>query len=219
MRWLPIVSVEASGKPRFHQLTLSAKPGQRYTVRDQSWYDPATGRFARLLTAGGRPIFANSCDGDSVYALETDPTGAVRIVRTPTTQDFQPPKSPAQFLGMSAGLSDLLKRGDESLVLMPGEVTLADGSQARVVKAGPPPGGPDESADTYWLFKVRKKDDTIAEMEWVVAAESTLVVRRLEARTVEAPGVPWDLSNIEAPTGEAQGGATPGVTPAASPGG
>jgi hypothetical protein len=42
MRWVPMVSVEATGKPRFHQLTLPAKPGESFTVADQAWYDPPT---------------------------------------------------------------------------------------------------------------------------------------------------------------------------------
>lgn len=213
VRWLPIVSMEATGRPRFHQLKLPAEPGEHYTVDDRTWYDPATGRFARVLTTGGKPIFANSYDGEAVYLLEIDATGASRIVKTQIAQDFRAPKSPAEFLGMSAGLSDFLKRKDEGTVLMPAEVTLADGSQARVVKAGPPPGGPDESQDTYWLFKIRKKDDLIAEVEWLVGGESALVVRRLETKTVEAPGVPWDLAGIQTPPAETQEGPRPGVTP------
>jgi len=213
LRWHHVVSIEASGKPRFHQLSLPAEPGEQYTVRDQTWYDPATRRFARLLTAGEKPVFANSYDGRSVYSLETDPKGAVRIVESAVTQDFRPPERPGQFLGMSAGLSDLLKREDEGLVLLPGEVTLHDGSQARVVKAGPPPGGPNESADTYWLFKIRKKDDVIGETEWIVGGESALVVRRVETKRVEATAVPWNLAGIEIPAGETEERPMPGVTP------
>ena len=213
LRWHPVVSIEASGKPRFHQLALPAEPGEQYTVHDRTWYDPATGRFVRLLTAGETPIFANSYDGRSVYSLETGPKGAVRIVESPITQDFRAPERPGQFLGMTAGLSDLLKRKDESLVLLPGEVTLHDGSQARVVKAGPPPGGPEEQADSYVLFKIRKKDDLIAESEWMVSGESVLVVRRVETKKVEAPEVPWNLAGIKIPAAEAEERPMPGVTP------
>ena len=113
LRWHHVVSIEASGKPRFHQLSLPAEPGEQYTVHDGTWYDPATGRFVRLLTAGEKPIFANSYDGRSVYSLETDEKGALQIVQSAVTEDFRPPESPAWFLGMSAGLSDLLKRKDE----------------------------------------------------------------------------------------------------------
>ncbi len=213
LRWHPVVSIEASGKPRFHQLSLPAEPGEQYTVHDRTWYDPATGRFVRLLTAGEKPIFANSYDGRFVYSLETDAKGAVRIVQSAVTQGFRPPERPGQFLGMSAGLSDLLERKDEGLVLLPGEVTLHDGSQARVVKAGPPPGGPEEQTDSYLLFKIRKKDDLIAESEWMVAGESVLVVRRVETKKVEAPGVPWNLAGIKIPAAEAEERPKPGVTP------
>lgn len=213
MRWLPMAAMEASGTPRFHQLTLPAKPGESYTVRDQTWYEPATGRFVRLLTAGGRPVFANSYDGGSVYSLESDPSGALRPVGRPVAETFRAPTSPAELLGMSAGLSDLLKRKAEGLVLLPGEVTLADGSHARVVKAGFPEGGPAESAETYWLFRIRVKDDLVAEMEWMAAGESVLVVRRLETGKVEAPGVPWNLAGVELPAPKVEKRPTPAITP------
>jgi hypothetical protein len=213
MRWLPIMAMEASGMPRSHQLTLPAKPGEQYTVRDQTWYEPATGRFVRLLTAGGRPVFANSYDGGSVYSLEGDPSGALRPVGRPVAENFHAPTSPAELLGMSAGLSDLLKRKDEGLVLLPDEVTLSDGSRARVVKASFPQGGPAELADTYWLFRIRVKDDLVAEMEWVVAGKPALVVRRLETGKVDAPGVPWNLAGVELPAPQAEKRPTPAITP------
>ena len=59
-RWMPVVSVEATGKPRFHQLTLTAEPGEQYTVNDEAWYDPSTGQVVRLFTVDGRAIFATS---------------------------------------------------------------------------------------------------------------------------------------------------------------
>ena len=70
IRWLPLFSLEATGKPRFNQLTLPAEVDKGYTVEDQSWYDPATGRFVRVLTASGKPIFATSYDGTNVCSLE-----------------------------------------------------------------------------------------------------------------------------------------------------
>ena len=62
-RWFPVMAVEATGKARVHQLSLPASPGERYTVDDQAWYDPAKGRFVRLLSLNGTPLFANSYDG------------------------------------------------------------------------------------------------------------------------------------------------------------
>jgi len=212
MRWLPIMAMEASGTPRVHQLTLPAKPDEQYTVRDQTWYEPATGRFVRLLTTQEKPIFANSYDGRSVYSLESDPSGALRPVGRPVAETFRAPTSPAELLGMSAGLSDLLKRKDEGLVLLPGEVILSDGSRARVVKAGFPPAGPGES-DSYWLFRIRVKDDLVAEMEWMAAGESVLVVRRVGTKKVEVPKVGWDLAGVELPAPKVEKRPTPAVTP------
>ena len=116
-RWLPLFSLEATGKPRFDQLSLAADVDQGYAVQDESWYDPATGRFARVLTRDGKPIFANSFDGKSVYVLESPASGPPRIVGHAIAKDFQAPKSPAEFLGFATVLRGALDGEDESLVI------------------------------------------------------------------------------------------------------
>lgn len=203
-RWLPLMSLEATGKPRFHQLTLPAEVGKGYTVKDQCWYDPATGRFVRLLTAAGSPIFANSYDGTAVFSLETTADGARRVARHPVAEGFQPPKNPAGLLGIAAGLQHGLDEKDSSAFQDAGEVTLADGSKARVVKAGFPAGGPEGSSGVYWLFTIRRDDNTIAKMEFLAGKQSLLMVRRVKTGTVRSPAVAWDLAGIDQQAGDTQ---------------
>ena len=215
LRWFPIMSLEASGKTRFHQLTLPAEPGEQYSACDYAWYDRKTGRFARVLMVKGKAVFANSCDGKAVYLLEPDAAGVLRVVETPVTQDFHAPKSPAEFLGIAAGLAYSLDEKHESLVSEAGRVKLRDGSAGRAIKVALPGGGPEEVADTYWLWKIRETDSTIAEMEWVVKGQSMLVVVVLRERSgsVTDTGIPWDLAGYKSPVGWPGAGAKPGIFP------
>jgi len=213
MRWLPVVSLEATGKLRFHQLRLAVKPGEELTIADQAWYDPATRQFVRVMMEADQLVFANSYDGERVYSIEAGTTGALRIAGTPRAADFQPPRSSAEFLGIAAGLSSALKEQDQSLVESAGQVTLADGSLARVVKVGFPRGGPEAANDTYLLFTIRAANDTIAEMEWRAEGESLLVTRRLKTESVEKPGIPWNLAGIQVPAGGSKVAPKVGISP------
>ena len=89
-RCLPIISLEPDGKTRFHQLSLPAEVGQEYTVKDESWYDPATGRFVRLLTADKNPLFASAYDGKAVYWLELTDGTASTVVRREVSEEDRP---------------------------------------------------------------------------------------------------------------------------------
>lgn len=210
-RWFPIMAVEASGTPRFHQLALGAEPGEEYVVDDQAWYDPATGRFMRLLSTGETPLFANAYDGTAVYSLEPSPDGPLTVVANPVSEGFHPPEDPAAFLGIAAGLPSNLDKLDETLVWDAGVTELADGSEARVVKStlGSEEGAPAGASNTEFLFKIREDDNTIAEMEWLVDGQSCLVVRRAWTETVDNKQVDWDLAGIESLIDESQQPPTP----------
>jgi hypothetical protein len=135
MRWWPLVALGADGKPRFHQLKLSGEPGRGYTVQDQSWYDPATHRFARVLSLEGRPLFANAFDGKAIHLLELDDQGRPRIKDDPVAADFHQPANPAEFLGIATGLRSALDQPDrKDLVRDEGPTKLSDGTPARVVR-------------------------------------------------------------------------------------
>jgi hypothetical protein len=196
MRWLPLMSLEATGKPRFNQLALPAEVGKGYTVEDQSWYDPATGRFVRVLTSGGRPIFANSYDSTNVYILETPAAGPARVVKHPIAKDFRAPKSAAEFLGIAAGLRSGLDAKDESLARDAGKTTLSDGAEARVVKLAFPSTGEKEAMDAYWLVTIRASNNTLEREEWFVQGKSMLVIRRGKTEPGQGPSMGWDLAGI-----------------------
>jgi hypothetical protein len=93
MRWIPLVSLDAKGKPRFNQLRLPAKPGEGFTVVDETYYDPHGGLFSRVMTLEGKPVFANSFDGEAVYSLGLGPNGAARVARESIASDFKAPQS------------------------------------------------------------------------------------------------------------------------------
>jgi hypothetical protein len=196
MRWIPLMSLDVTGKHRFNQLTLPAEVGKGYTVEDQSWYDPATGRFVRVLTSGGRTIFANSYDGTNVYALETPAAGPPQIVKHPIAKDFQTPKSPAEFLGIAAGLCSSLDTKNESLVSDVGKTTLDDGAEAILVKLGFPAGDPKETKGDYWLVTIRSDNKTMEKMEWFAQGKSLLVIRRGKPKPGLNPTMGWDLAGI-----------------------
>ena len=107
---------------------------------------------------------------------------------------FKPPQSPTEYLGLAAGLkTDLAK--DNSMVQKVEESTLADGEPAHVFTVGMP--DPNGQLQGYFLFKVRDKDSTIAEKEFVLLGRTMLVIRRVLTEPVEAPGVSWNLAEIE----------------------
>jgi len=197
IRWFPVVSIEAKGKPKFHQLNLPAEPDEHYTVKDEAWFDDNTGRFLRLFSVNGTPVFANSYDGVAVYSLEIGSNGNWQIVGKPTVKEFHPPENPADFLGIAAGLSNKINEKDVSLITDAFDGKLNDGSKARFLKVGLQSGGPFKMPKTYWIFKIRESDNTIAEMEWIVDKESLMVVRRLTTKTVVIHDVPWNLSGMD----------------------
>ena len=166
-------------------------------MEDQSWYDPATGRFARVLTRDDKPIFANSFDGKNVYAEESPAAGPPRIVSQPITKDFQAPKSPAEFLGMAAGLrSGLDLKRDEGLVSDVAKTTLDDGAEAQVIKLSLPKPDAKDRADSYWLVTIRSGSNTLEKEEWFAHGKSLLVIRRAKAKPGEAPSMGWDLAGL-----------------------
>jgi hypothetical protein len=109
---LPMSSLKADGSFRFDQLVLpvAEKP---YTVVDQAWYDPPSGRFVRLLETESRVVFANSYDGEFVYTTQAEPGAKQTIARKPIAPGFQPPAKPADFFGLAAGLRSSLSKNSQ----------------------------------------------------------------------------------------------------------
>ena len=207
--WLPMCSMKRDGKLRFDQLKLAIEP-ESYVVTDHSWYDPVTGRFARVLKTDGKVFFANSYDGRSVYASSSAPDGALTLAEEAVIEPFAPPQSPAEYLGLAAGLKTSLAE-DNTQVLAVEEDTLHDGAPAHVYQLGIP--DPNGNLRAWWLFKVRDDDCTIAEKEFVVSGRPRMIVRRVVTESVEAPGVSWSLGEIEALLAKPGPGRRASVTP------
>ncbi len=136
LRWLPVISIESDGTQRFHQLTLPAETGEGYTVDDEAWYDPDTGRFKHIVSIGETPVFANSYDGNSIHVLEEDIKGNLQVSAYPLAPNFKPPDNPSEFLGIGVGLTTTLDEKNDKQVSYEGETVLDDGSKARILKVG-----------------------------------------------------------------------------------
>ena len=197
MRWFPVISLEANGKPRFHQLNLPAEQNEGYIVHDESWYDPETCRFMRLFSVDGVPVYAYSFDGASVYMLEPDSDGHYRITGAPVAGEFVPPQKPAGFLGIAAGLPSGIDEKDTGDVSDEGESTLGDGSIVKVLKVGFPNESPVLAKSSYVLYKIRKDDATIAEIEWIARKLTLLIIRRVRTETLDNPDVRWNLDGFD----------------------
>jgi hypothetical protein len=195
-RWFPVASFEATGKSRFHQLSLAAKPVEDYTVNDESWYEAATGRFVRQLTVDGAPIYANSFDGQAVYWLNAAGAGPAQLEKHATTANFQPPQNPAAVLGIAAGLPARLDEKDKHLVSDAGEVALDDGTKGRQLRVSYPPPSDEIKQNAYVLFTIRNDDNTMARIEFVVDNKPLYEVRRVKIETLDRADVAWNLAGI-----------------------
>jgi hypothetical protein len=192
--WLPMCSLKPDGKLRAHQLRLPAAR-ESYVVTDHSWYDPLTGCFARVLKAGDAVVFGNAYDGRFIYDATVGPGRAVQIAGEAMTGGFKPPQSPAEYLGIAPGLKAALNQ-DPSAVQSVEPAALADGTPVHSFKLGlPHPDG--QSNNSWWLFKVRDDDTTIAEIEVVLLGRPRLLIRRVLTESVAAPGVSWNLNELE----------------------
>jgi hypothetical protein len=207
--WLPMCSLKPDGTLQFNQLKLSVGP-ESYVVTDHSWYDPVTGCFSRMLKAGDTVVFANSFDGGFIYSASAAPDGAVQVARQPVAGTFQAPTSPAEYLGIAAGLKASLDE-DDTWIQSVEEGTLSGGGPAHVYKVGIP--DPNGQVQSYWLFKVRDEDSTIAEKEFVLLGRPQLLIRRVLSEPVEAPSVSWDLAEIEEAAPRAEASQQVSITP------
>ena len=198
-RWLPLVSIGADGKVRYHQLKLGGKLEEGYTIRDESWYDPATHRFAHVLTLRGRPVFANAYDGRSVHLLVDDEQGHARIADESVAPGFEPPKDPGQFLGilavaMKAGPKADLGRRD--LVREDGTIKLADGAAAHVLRVTSLESASGIGLDSYLRIVVRDDDHRVDSLEFFASGKKIYTIRRDKSAGRPEPTYGWDLAGL-----------------------
>ena len=192
--WLPMCSLKPTGQFRFNQLELWSDSDKPYTIVDESWYDSSTGYFARILKLDEQVIFANSYDGQFVYSAETEPNGTFRVIDEQIADSFTAPQNPAEFLGLTAGLRSGIEETD-ALIQGISDGTLSDGTAVSIVKIGF--ANLYGEIEAYWLFRIREDDHTTAEMEFTIADQSRLLIRRVLSETVSQPELSWNLAEVE----------------------
>ncbi|MGA2172326.1 MAG: hypothetical protein ABSG82_04850 [Sedimentisphaerales bacterium] len=194
--WLPISSLKANGWPEMSRIKLSEGAQQAYIIQDESWYDAATGRFARVMETDGNIIFANSYDGSFVYQSESMNNGTIKMKSEAIAANFKAPDNPAEFLGLTAGVQQCL---DEKCLRQPVQAVtndvLTDGTKVTVYKAGFT-GVMGEQSNTYYLFKVRQSDEIVAEIEYITNGKPQIIIRRALSESVEKPEFSWNLAEI-----------------------
>jgi hypothetical protein len=199
-RWFPVYSLGTDGKLREYKLELAGHVDKAVTVSDVSWYDSATGRFARVLKAGEQVLFANAYDGEFIYLVEKGPNGELQVEQEPIADGFHVPDNPADFLGIAAGIIGSIPVEHYPPIQNVTTETLPDGTPSRVYKLGfAYPWG---KADTYFLFKINTDTDIIGEIECVADGKTTRIYRRIVAETVSSPELSWNLSELSAAPAE-----------------
>ncbi len=210
--WLPMGSLSADGQQRLTEIRLSRNANQPYTILDNAWYEPQTGRFVRTMEMNDKVLFANSYDGDFVNITETAPDGKVQLKGEAVTSNFKAPENPAEFLGITAGVRQCLV--DKCFTQPVQEIVkdaLEDGTPVLVYKVGfPDPWG---ELNTYYLFKIRQADEIIAEIEYIYAGNRQMVIRRVVSEQVDSPGYSWNLAEL---TSKELAGQTPSDVTVAS---
>ena len=195
-RWFPIVSLEATGKQRFHQLSLAAKPVEDYTVTDECWYEAASGRFVRKLSCRRHADLCQFFRWPGRVLVEHGLRWCSQVEKHATTNDFHPPQNPESLLGIAAGLPARLDEKDKHLVTDAGEVPLDDGTKGRQLRVSYPPPEADAKQDAYVLFTIRNDDNRIARIEFVVDGKSLYEVRRVKTETIDRADIAWNLAGI-----------------------
>jgi hypothetical protein len=203
--FVPLVAVGADGSPRLNGLKLGGKPGPGYTILDLTWYDPATHRFARVLSLEGRPLFANSYDGKAVHLLELNEKGEPSIKDEPVTRDFKPPSDPAEFLGMLAGLKSAVDRPDRrDLFRDLGPTKLKDGTAGRMLRSTSPGNDGKTPAGSYARWTIRDDDRTVESLEMVERGRTIYTVSALKGADNSEPRLGWDLAGARQAAGAVQ---------------
>jgi hypothetical protein len=207
-RWLPLISVGADGKPRYHQLKLGGGPNEGYTVRDESWYDPSTRRFAHVLSLKDRPLFANSYDGRSIHLLEVDEQGHAQLEDVPVAAAFQPPKDPSGLLGILAFMKRPKADPDPPYTVRDeGPIKLADGTSAHALRVIGPGGASTKGPDGYLRLVIRDDNQRVESLEFIVSEKRLFTVRRAQYAGRREPPSGWDLAGLRPAIEKDQGGA------------
>lgn len=199
VRWIPLVAVGTDGKMHYQQIKLGNDPGATYRLRDESWYDPATHRFAHILSLNGRPLFANAFDGRSVHLMDLDDQGRPRVESRAVDAAFQPPRDPSEFLGVltvARPVEDEAHLSRPDLIHEEGQVKLADGTPAHVVRITSLSRESGIGLDVDLRITIRDDNHLIESMEFVASGKTIYTIRRAQADNRREPRYGWDLAGI-----------------------
>ncbi len=205
--WLPMCSLQPSGEMRITEIRLAKDANEAHTITDSAWYDPKTRKFVRTMETGDKVIFANSYDGEFVNITETAADGMVQLKSEAIGSTFKAPENPAEFLGITAGVRQCMN--DKCFSQPVQDVTkgtLADGTAVVIYKVGFP--NPWGDLNTYYLFKINQADEIIAEIEYIYAGSTQMLIRRVLNEQVDKAEYSWNLAELnskelanEAPSG------------------
>ncbi len=194
-QWIPVYSLDADGKLHEHKLKIAKHIDKTITVTDLSWYDPATGCFARVLKTGDDVLFANSYDGQFIYLANKGPTGSIKIEQDAVTENFEIPENPVDFLGIAAGIKETVPGKHYPPIKDVTSETLYDGTPVRAYKLGFTDAW--GKTDSYFVFRVDSDTEIINEIECVFEGTTTRLYRRIVTNTVDSPELSWNLAEIK----------------------
>ncbi len=193
LHFLPLIGPD--GKMLFNQLTLPDEAARGFTVQENSWFDFSSKRFALIVRIDGKPVFVNSFDGEIVRTTEAAADGRLKIVEKPISGAFAWPEELNENIGVSGDVEKMLQGFDEEHISEAGEGTLEDGTPVRLVKAETL--GPEGKLISSCLIKIRKTDNTFAEMDFSLREETIMTLRFTYHKPVAESSVPWSLQGIE----------------------
>jgi len=211
-RWLPLVSPDARGQPRFHLVRLAAAPGQAYSVQANMWFDPREHRFARVFQRDGAVVYADSFDGQSLFAAEPDAQGRIAVTSAPVEREFVAPKDMAALSGRLAAMPPPTADNQNVQVIHAGSTSLSDGSSAYLLDVRPARRIPGVKDETHLRLTVRESDDTIVRSEFYFNDTPVFRIELLAVTRGEDATVGWSLERLGAVAPQAAPGqAVPGL--------
>jgi len=187
-------SLDPNGHRHNHLLALVDPQAAEATIEDRIWYDPVTGKYARMLIRTDHVLFAHAYDGHHVYLAQRDDKGELIIHSEPVTASFSAPKNLAEFLGSTtAGVRQLLEEEDMLIRGKPTESTIRN-KAVRVYKLSYA-----DSLDEglpYVQLSMDKHDQSIVRINIFANQKCALTIDHLSRTQGVLPPVGWDLSAL-----------------------
>ncbi|MGB2864974.1 MAG: hypothetical protein WBC05_16730 [Sedimentisphaerales bacterium] len=191
---MEIPTLDPNGHRHIHHLELVDPQAAEAMIEDRIWYDPITGKYARMLIRTDRVLFAHSFDGRRVYLAHCDDQGRLNIQSEPVTALFSMPENPADFLGSTAGIRHLLQEEYMQIQGKPTESTIR-GKAVHVYTLS----HFDLTLDKripYQQLSVDQNDQSIVKIELIANQKPALTIDHLSMTRGVLPPVGWDLSAL-----------------------